>query len=101
MASASLGTVVSSSPGRLRLRIARPNRAPQTFSAIRKLLAGLPGVAAVEVNPATGSVLVSYDPTALDLALLLRLGSDVGWIPPQSEPAGATTSLSFAEWWRR
>lgn len=97
MTSNELGRVVHASPGRIRLRVSRSHRTAGTFAQVRQLLSSLPGVADVDVNAATGSVLVHYDPDTLDVAHLLRLGADLGWIPPRSDDASATGS-TWAEW---
>jgi len=87
-ASGSLGSIVHASPGRIRLRVSRPYRTTETFAEVRRLLTGLPGVTAVETNPATGSVLIQYDPNTLEVARLLSLGSELGWISGDSGGAG-------------
>lgn len=51
-------------PGRLRLRLAALRRNPALAARLRHTLAPLPGVADVEANPLTGSLLVRYDPAA-------------------------------------
>jgi hypothetical protein len=56
--------VVSSIPGRLRLRLRRPARLEQ----LRQTLATWPEVREVRANPATGSLLLSYDAAALPQA---------------------------------
>ncbi len=101
MSSRGLGSVVSVSPGRVRLRVFRPHRTAKVFAEIRSLLAGLPGVTAVEVNATTGSVLVTYDPSSLDVAHLLRLGSELGWLSGDTQTGGATgDGLSLTDWRR-
>lgn len=56
-------------PGRLRVR----DRALRGAASERLAVAvgGLPGVREAVANPVAGSLLVSYDPAALDLAALL------------------------------
>ncbi len=64
-------------PGRLRVR-AGAFKNDRRAAAVRRLLAGLPGVSSVETNSVTGSVTTRYDtarvtPAAI-LALLRRTG---------------------------
>lgn len=79
-----LGSIVHAAPGRIRLRIARPHRTPETFARIEGLLGVLPGVKEIETTPGTGSILVRYDPAAVDVQSLLRMGAEMGWAPPPS-----------------
>lgn len=46
------------SPGRVRARVLRGHRSPATMERVRVRLKAAPGVSHVEVNPATGSVLL-------------------------------------------
>ncbi len=87
MAAQEIGRVVSFTPGRLRLRVERGKRSPAIYDDIRGLLGTLPGVTGVDVTPTTGSVLVSYDPNTLDVAHLLQLGAELGWIAPNGQSA--------------
>ncbi len=52
--------VLSSTPGRLRLRAAALKRSPAAAARVEARLASLPGVRSVEANPLTGTVLVTY-----------------------------------------
>lgn len=85
--------VASRLPGRLRLRgdvLRRPHRNEE----LRALLAGWEGVTSAEGNPATGGLLLRYDPARLDpgelearaLALV-----DPSPAPEQPQPADAAT----------
>lgn len=56
--------VVSSLPGRLRLRHASL-RQPARLEQLRQTLAAWPESRAIQANPATGSLLLSYDVAAL------------------------------------
>jgi copper chaperone CopZ len=49
-------------PGRLRVRSAAVKRNEGNASAVRALLASVPGVRSSEVNTLTGSIVVHYDP---------------------------------------
>jgi copper chaperone CopZ len=94
MAPQEIGRVVHFTPGRLRLRVERARRTPAVYEDLRRLLSTLPGVTGVDVTPATGSVLVTYDPNMLDVAHLLHLGAELGWIAPN----GQTAQPSIADW---
>jgi hypothetical protein len=63
-------------------------------------LSVLPGVRRVEVNPVTGSLLVEYDPEALDLAASLRaieeLSPELGELAVDGDGMGA-----LADWLTR
>ena len=56
-------TVAHRLPGRLRLRLPRGYRPPSLLAAVRDAVLALPGVSRVEVDAATGSVLVLHDQT--------------------------------------
>jgi len=53
--------VVSHIPGRLRVRLHRRSRHSHTMTRLKQAIAAQPGVHAVEVNHAAGSVTVKYD----------------------------------------
>jgi copper chaperone CopZ len=89
-----IGRVVHFTPGRLRLRVERTKRTSEVYDDLRGLLGTLPGVTGVEITPATGSVLVTYDANTLDVAHLLRLGAELGWIPSN----GVGQQPSLREW---
>ena len=94
-----IGRVVHFTPGRLRLRVDRSRRASALYDDIRGLLGALPGVTDVDITPATGSVLVAYDPSTLDVAHLLHLGAELGWINPDGESAQALGARpGLADW---
>lgn len=63
-------TLVSALPGRIRVRIDRSMRSPESIRELTELLRGLSGVREVQVNPTTGSFLIFYDPEAADLTQL-------------------------------
>lgn len=94
MSSQGIGRVVHFTPGRLRLRVERARRIPAVYDDLRGLLGTLPGVTGVDITPATGSVLVAYDPNTLDVAQLLHLGAELGWIAPN----GPSTHSSITDW---
>jgi heavy-metal-associated domain-containing protein len=49
-------------PGRMRVKLPRAKGQHRVLQDIRQLIAPMPGVQRVEINPATGSVLVYYEP---------------------------------------
>ena len=54
--------VVHHIPGRLRVRLSQARRNPILLRELHDLVKGFGGVRQVEINPATGSILVHYDP---------------------------------------
>lgn len=67
------GYVVHMTPRRLRIKVPEKRRDSSFFSAARQRLSQRPSVRGIEVNPATGSILIhSSDPRAF----LGALGSD-------------------------
>lgn len=56
--------LASAAPGRLRVRLHRLLRHPTLLRRVHHHLEQQPGVHHVEVNPASGSVTVRYDPNA-------------------------------------
>ncbi len=94
-----IGRVVHFTPGRLRLRVDRSRRTSATYDDIHGLLEVLPGVTGVVVTEATGSVLVTYDPSTLDVGHLLQLGAELGWISPNGEDArGIVAQPGLSDW---
>ena len=49
-------------PGRMRVKVPGAKGQPRVLRQIQQALASVPGIRRVEVNPATGSVLIHYDP---------------------------------------
>jgi hypothetical protein len=69
--------VVHHIPGRLRVRLPRAQRDPRVLADLRDFIGGLGGVRCVEVNPATGSILVHYHPESQgEIQSLLRQGQE-------------------------
>jgi len=64
--------IAHSMPGRLRLRFPPREVDPAALAALLARLSGRPGVRSARYNPASGSVLVEYDPAALPEAALIR-----------------------------
>ena len=71
------GRVISHTPGRLRVRVPPAGRDGQ-LARLQAGLADHPGIAAVETNAATGSVLVRYDPGVHSRTSAIRLLQAVG-----------------------
>jgi hypothetical protein len=84
MQAADFGQIVHSSPGRVRLRLARPFRTPPAFKQVEDGLSALEGVQSLQSNHTSGSILVLYDPVALPPDRLLQLGRDFGLVPAAS-----------------
>jgi hypothetical protein len=74
------GRVASATPGRLRVRIDRAHRHPALMHRIQGHLEGRPGIAQVEVNHGTGSVVVRYDDDHWSGDDLLGLFRDLGLV---------------------
>ncbi len=83
-------------PGRLRLRLAALRRNPDLAARLRSSLAALPGLAGVDVNPLTGSVLVHYDPAAGSLAGLAAALAAHGIAMPDLPPLHPAERLGEA-----
>jgi hypothetical protein len=95
--------IAHSIPGRLRLRFAPREVDPEALASLLARLSARPGVRSARYSPASGSVLVEYDPDALSEAALQRelplleapvVGASPG-LPP-STPAARAVSRS---WW--
>jgi Heavy metal associated domain 2 len=101
--------VTSSTPGRVRLRLRRPERHQDMMRSIRHNLRQRMDGADVEVNPRTGSVLVHYDQRACSHADVLSALRDVGLViedvaqglgeevPSLQGPGRTTTSEGIIE----
>jgi hypothetical protein len=94
--------IASHIPGRLRVRLHRKSRQPQVLHRLKHELARRPGVQGVKVNPAAGSVTVTYDaqqhPGTGILDLLEDLDVLVGTVVgvPHEEGPGAEEGRSKA-----
>lgn len=95
-------TLVSALPGRVRIRLDRTARSPESIRELAELLAGLVGVREVQVNPATGSYLVFYDPEAVDITQLYvaaqaaKFNFVLPGISPEGAPQGDVSELARA-----
>jgi hypothetical protein len=56
---------LSSTPGRLRLKVSPAKRSPKVAERVQSGLAAQPGVRSATVNPVTGTALVNYDPAEI------------------------------------
>src|SRR5437868_6263973 len=72
--------VAHAMPGRLRLRFAPREVDPEALAALLARLSGRPGIRSARYSPASGSVVVEYDPDALTEAALM------GDLPPVEAP---------------
>ena len=64
-------TIRSSLPGRARFAAIALRNQPLRARTVEATLRKLPGLRSVTITPATGSVLVQYDPGAITLARLI------------------------------
>jgi hypothetical protein len=95
--------VAHSMPGRLRFRFAPREVDPEILATLLARLSGRPGVRSARYSPASGSIVVEYDPVALPEAALMREfplreapaapGSPA---PPPSTPAAPAVTRG---WW--
>ncbi len=72
------GQVVSSTPGRLRVRLHRAHRQGSAAHRAKTHLQEKPGVRDVQTNQATGSVMVKYDPNEISADDIVGLLKDIG-----------------------
>ena len=93
--------VVHFSPGRLRVRMVAVSTDPAFASQLETMLSSIDGIHRASTRPLTGSLLVEYDPSALDIDSLLALGrllrlipddAPSGLEPPAADPLDASAS---------
>lgn len=65
--------LLSSAPGRIRMRVAAIKRAPELARKAEARLAKQAGITSATANPVTGTVLVSFDESAVDRPKVERL----------------------------
>ena len=87
--------VESSLPGRMRMRLPQPRRRESIAARVRSDLGHVEGVRNVLVNILTGSVLVLYDPDALDADELVDAARDADIV---SDVGGAAEAVEEAPW---
>src|SRR5947209_4368037 len=96
--------VVHAIPGRLRLRWDRREADGEAWAPLLARLRGQPGVRAARFNPASGSLVVEYDPAAItDTALMRELPAAALPLPREgaSAAAGSTPAARAltSNWW--
>jgi hypothetical protein len=72
---------VHSVPGRLRIRLPRLKGRPEAAGPVCAGVERLFGVRSARTNPVTGSIVVEYDPAALEDQTILEHLVEVGEIP--------------------
>jgi hypothetical protein len=68
-------------PGYIRLRVKEIKNNPNHGKKIEDLLMGVRGITKTEANPTTGSLLIRYNPGALDMERLINVGRENFLIP--------------------
>ncbi len=91
--------VLSDRPGRIRIRHEAIANDPGLAARAEALLAAVPGVRAARLAGWTGTLLIRYDPDALNTPRLLRLAEEAledpsGWV--RTLPAPTRTRFSLA-----
>jgi len=98
MATIERGRVAHAVPGRVRVRLETRALADDRSSELRRALLTVPDVEEVQITPRTGSVVIVYDPEALDTHGLidsLRRARLLALDPPTDDPyAGRGLPLS-------
>ena len=80
--------------GRLRVKVADVKGSPRVAALVEAQLSELQGVERVSANPLTGSVLVLYDPTEVDVEAIIEVLRAGGYVRHSSGEARPTSSLS-------
>lgn len=88
--------VASRLPGRLRLR-GDALRRPRRNEEVRSLIAAWEGVTKAEGNPATGGLLLRYDPARLDPAELEARALALADPPPPARPQAQPQQAEFSQ----
>lgn len=70
--------LVHTVPGRIRVRLDRASRSPDSMQSLSRKLSELEGVREVRVNPRTGSMLLTYDPDLLGMEQLYLAARSAG-----------------------
>lgn len=79
--------VVHALPDRVRLKLHRLKNNMAYAEEIQRRLHNIQGITHLETNPKTGSLLIQYDPTVLDvLALHPSISSSLGISTPDVKP---------------
>jgi len=91
-------TYVHDIPGRLRVRAERFKSHPAETEELKKIVQGLSGVTFVEYRPASGSLLLRYDPASGAGNQVLMLLSERGYFPEESSEAiNPATKMKFSD----
>jgi hypothetical protein len=67
-------SVESHIPGRLRIRLHRRHRCAEVLAEVHEVLKDIEGIVEIVCNSKTGSVLVNYDPDAVEMDELMEVG---------------------------
>jgi hypothetical protein len=87
--------VLSSTPGRVRVRVARDYREPEILTEIASALQSFATeISRVKANPTTGSLTIYYDPGIGDLANTFVMLQDLGMITNEQPTLPATADRS-------
>jgi hypothetical protein len=96
--------IASHVPGRLRVRVGRGRHNPAALNRIKHGLEARKGIGGVDVNPATGSVTVRYDPKCHSTAGVLGLLKDMdvlveslAHVPTVAETGAGAATLTVGE----
>lgn len=89
-------SVLSSVPGRLRLRVPAMRRAPQLAERLKARLSAIPGVKEADVNCLTGTALVIYNEGVVT-SRLIQLAAESATAALRVIPASADNSLPETE----
>jgi copper chaperone CopZ len=65
-------SLISHTPGRLRIRVAAVKNAPAVAKRVEKRVVSLPGVRTASASPVTGTILVTHDENVVDAHAILR-----------------------------
>jgi Heavy metal associated domain 2 len=86
---------LSSTPGRVRVRVGRDYREPEILTEIASALQTFATeISRVKANPTTGSLTIYYDPGIGDLANTFVMLQDLGMITNEQSPPSATPDRS-------
>ncbi|HMK43429.1 MAG TPA: cation transporter, partial [Dissulfurispiraceae bacterium] len=70
-------------PGRLRIKTPLLKRNEQAAYDVKKFLGTINGVATIDINPTTGSLLVNYNPRAIRSELIIAELKRKGYFDPE------------------
>jgi hypothetical protein len=82
-------------PGRLRIRN-RLLRERRNAEHARRRICGIPGITSIIVNPATGSLLLSFDEAVIGVEALWQRLHDFGYVSVPVAPAGRSRQKDAA-----